>query len=401
MKCQICGTENPETAKFCNECGAKIERKEENRIVCSGCGKDFSDNFAFCPFCGKKVEENPEENTRNVDEEVVIEKYGSISPEQTETENPDVSNFDEETLLCPSCKAEINQKNKFCPVCGVNIAEKHKELEELKAIKETIAEFKFEDEVEIQKCVKCGAEISSNVKFCPICGSKQETKIFCEGCGAELLSNVKFCPSCGTPRNGNVQQKVSIVEPVTQTDSISVPLDNDEKKDAMLEAIKKDNIKAVEAILNSGYKVNKRILDVTPLGLAAIFDSTNVAKFLIQRGAPVKGIASNCNTIPHHNPLMLAALNNSLKVAEVLIEAGADVNSANDNGRTAMKIAEARNHTEMMDLLQKNGAKVTSVRSVLQKGLSVAAVLSGNPGLVIQAGAKDADIDNLYLRDNY
>ncbi len=345
MKCQICGTENPETAKFCNECGAKIERKEENRIVCSGCGKDFSDNFAFCPFCGKKVEEN----TRNVDEEVVIEKSGSISPEQTETENPDVSNFDEETLLCPSCKAEIKKKNKFCPVCG----------------------------------------------------AKQETKIFCEGCGAELLSNVKFCPSCGTPRNGNVQQKVSIVEPVTQTDSISVPLDNDEKKDAMLEAIKKDNIKTVEAILNSGYKVNKRILDVTPLGLAAIFDSTNVAKFLIQRGAPVKGIASNCNTIPHHNPLMLAALNNSLKVAEVLIEAGADVNSANDNGRTAMKIAEARNNTEMMDLLQKNGAKVTSVRSVLQKGLSVAAVLSGNPGLAIQAGAKDADIDNLYLRENY
>ncbi len=73
MKCQICGCENPETAKFCNECGAKIEREEENRIVCSGCGKDFSYNFAFCPFCGKKVEENPEENKRNVDEEVAIE----------------------------------------------------------------------------------------------------------------------------------------------------------------------------------------------------------------------------------------------------------------------------------------------------------------------------------------
>lgn len=172
----------------------------------------------------------------------------------------------------------------------------------------------------------------------------------------------------------------------------------------MLEAIKKDDVKTVEAILNSGYKVNKRIHYVTPLGLAAIFDSTNVAKLLIQRGAPVKGLSSRTvgwGSDPNHTPLMLAAINNSLATAKILIEAGADVNSANNNGRTAMKIAELRNHVEMVALLQKNGAKMTSVRSVLQKGLTVAGILGGNAGTKLIASGRAFDIDDSYLRENY
>lgn len=45
-------------------------------------------------------------------------------------------------------------------------------------------------------CVKCGAMIGKNAKFCGECGSKQG--VTCEKCGATLSKNVKFCPECGT-----------------------------------------------------------------------------------------------------------------------------------------------------------------------------------------------------------
>lgn len=33
MKCIHCGTENPDTSKFCNNCGAKLEPKQDNSRV--------------------------------------------------------------------------------------------------------------------------------------------------------------------------------------------------------------------------------------------------------------------------------------------------------------------------------------------------------------------------------
>ena len=71
-----------------------------------------------------------------------------------------------------------------------------------------------------------------------------------------------------------------------------VPLDKTERKEALFEAIKRNDANAVEAILNSGYKPNKRIGDIPPLGVAAIFDSTDAAQVLIRRGEAVKGWAS-------------------------------------------------------------------------------------------------------------
>jgi len=44
-------------------------------------------------------------------------------------------------------------------------------------------------------CVKCGAEIKLNAKFCPECGAKQV--LTCANCGAEIKASAKFCPECG------------------------------------------------------------------------------------------------------------------------------------------------------------------------------------------------------------
>ena len=120
---------------------------------------------------------------------------------------------------------------------------------------------------------------------------------------------------------------------------------------------------------------------------------------MIRRGAAVKGWASCTNWTPNHNPLMLAAINNSLHVAKLLIESGADVNSANINGRTAMKIAQLRGHTQMMSLLQSYGAKINSVRAVLQKIITIIGILS--PKTALQASSRTTDVDDTFLRECY
>ncbi|MBC7128905.1 MAG: SPFH domain-containing protein [Thermoplasmatales archaeon] len=45
-------------------------------------------------------------------------------------------------------------------------------------------------------CVKCGAIIPADAKFCPSCGARQE-KIECPNCKASLPADAKFCSNCG------------------------------------------------------------------------------------------------------------------------------------------------------------------------------------------------------------
>jgi class 3 adenylate cyclase len=50
MKCPECQIENPETRKFCRECGAKL------LIICPHCAfKNFPDD-KFCGECGKRLD---------------------------------------------------------------------------------------------------------------------------------------------------------------------------------------------------------------------------------------------------------------------------------------------------------------------------------------------------------
>ncbi|MGD8264572.1 MAG: adenylate/guanylate cyclase domain-containing protein, partial [Desulfobacterales bacterium] len=49
MNCPKCQFENPEGAKFCVECGNKIE------IICHSCSSNNSPSFKFCRECGQKL----------------------------------------------------------------------------------------------------------------------------------------------------------------------------------------------------------------------------------------------------------------------------------------------------------------------------------------------------------
>ena len=61
---------------------------------------------------------------------------------------------------------------------------------------ESLSKAKDESKTEKKKCVKCGAEISSRVKFCPECGASQVE--VCPKCKEPVQKGSKFCPNCGT-----------------------------------------------------------------------------------------------------------------------------------------------------------------------------------------------------------
>lgn len=79
FKCPKCGSELPSNAKFCLECGTKIESLAENEIICPACGKK-TPKGKFCMECGQPL----------------VNK-------------------------CPNCGAEVPQGGKFCLECGTKI----------------------------------------------------------------------------------------------------------------------------------------------------------------------------------------------------------------------------------------------------------------------------------------
>jgi hypothetical protein len=49
MKCPKCQFDNPSDAKFCNECGSKLE------LVCTQCSKSNTPGSKFCNACGHNL----------------------------------------------------------------------------------------------------------------------------------------------------------------------------------------------------------------------------------------------------------------------------------------------------------------------------------------------------------
>lgn len=76
IKCPKCGNDVPENAKFCLECGTKIEKLDLNEMICPHCGQK-TPKGKFCMECGGKLQ-----------------------------------------LCCPNCGKEVPNGAKFCLECG-------------------------------------------------------------------------------------------------------------------------------------------------------------------------------------------------------------------------------------------------------------------------------------------
>lgn len=89
----------------------------------------------------------------------------------------------------------------------------------------------------------------------------------------------------------------------------------------------------------------------TPLHLAAMIDSVEIAKYLIENGADINAVRFDGNT-----PLILAGT----KVTKLLIEKGADINYATPEGTTAIFSALKNMDRNVFECLLDAGAKLPS-----------------------------------------
>ena len=78
-KCPNCGNVLPANAKFCLECGTKIEQLAANEMICPACGKK-TPRGKFCMECGQPLVQR-----------------------------------------CSNCGAEVPQGGKFCLECGTKL----------------------------------------------------------------------------------------------------------------------------------------------------------------------------------------------------------------------------------------------------------------------------------------
>ena len=75
MRCIKCQFENPEEAKFCNECGSKLE------LVCSGCGKVNPPGSKFCNEFGHPLTQAALQSPKDLSFDEKLAKIQRYLPE--------------------------------------------------------------------------------------------------------------------------------------------------------------------------------------------------------------------------------------------------------------------------------------------------------------------------------
>lgn len=194
--CPDCGTEQEDSYKFCNNCGASLdeeahkveiseenteETKVENTIEAEMAEKEEVDS--------EQTEETIETETETEQPEEAIET--EQSEETIETETTEQEKIDEDIKRCANCGTILHDE-KFCPNCGKST--------------ETLPQAKT--------CPNCGTEVDKE-KFCPKCGQKLDPQAqmsrklaYCRNCGSQIDAEAEICPKCGVrQKNPPVENK--------------------------------------------------------------------------------------------------------------------------------------------------------------------------------------------------
>ena len=74
MKCQKCTADNPDKAKFCNQCGDQLT------IICSKCNSTSPPESRFCNECGHNLNLSPEQPAKELSFDDKLEKIQRYLP---------------------------------------------------------------------------------------------------------------------------------------------------------------------------------------------------------------------------------------------------------------------------------------------------------------------------------
>ncbi len=149
-------------------------------------------------------------------------------------------------------------------------------------------------------------------------------------------------------------------------------------------AVKKNDVKMVKFLLSKGAKLSVQDeYGITPLHKAT---SKEMAEFLLNNGLDLSARDNFGNTVMHN-----AATDGNVELVQFLICRNNKLTEGEAKKDTPLMLAAARNKTEVVDLLLKNGANPSAENEVGKTALFYALYTPGKEEVakaLIQAGAK-------------
>ncbi len=131
-------------------------------------------------------------------------------------------------------------------------------------------------------------------------------------------------------------------------------------------AAKKKNIDLVEWFLENGANVNASNKDGrTALVKACFVQNIDIIKKLIQKGANVNVQSGQYNS----TPLIHASAVGCQVIAIELIKSGANVNIRDNKGNTALNMAVVKKHADIAEILLKLGANIDQENKLIRNVL--------------------------------
>ena len=218
----------------------------------------------------------------------------------------------------------------------------------------------------------------------------------------------KFRKISGKTKNKSQNEIKNIINVGQDIDATSLFQD----RLLFIEAAKRNDASAIEALLRKGVDVNTKDTDGnTALILAAGHGQRACIQKLIEKGAKIderNGIGETA--------LIVASRSGYKDMVELLIKNGADVNLKTNDGNTAFTFASYNGHNEVVDILKKSGAvhikyqdpkiltaaltgDVNTLKALLEKGVSPNTIdlVAGETPLMYAIGQKHIECVKLLL----
>lgn len=141
----------------------------------------------------------------------------------------------------------------------------------------------------------------------------------------------------------NKAQKVLAV--LLATPGVNLDARSQNGDTALMIAAFKSNLPVASALIDKGAEINQS--GWTALHYAASAGSDAIVKILLEHAAYIDAESPNKTT-----PLMMAVLSARLSTVKLLLEEGADLAVKNERGFSALAIAEAQAHQQIISLLR-------------------------------------------------
>ena len=188
MKCNKCGNEMPQGAKFCKYCGAKAE-KVQDADLCPSCGSRLENGARFCNNCGTDVLKFKSDTQNNMYKTPSDEVNNQITDNEERAADEAVNNSD---------ASEETSENSISDTADNETANEENPAEKAQPAEEK------EHNGNTEVCPHCGTALVPGALFCKGCGrrtdeSENTSGDVCKKCGKPLKPNAAFCMGCGAP----------------------------------------------------------------------------------------------------------------------------------------------------------------------------------------------------------